>query len=236
MIDARKHATTFSAVPRMQNPQISLIQRGDELVREAKMTDGVYFTRLVSCEMTLDEFRHSQKQFYFAVNYYSQPIAALFARLSDPSLRMQLLGNLMDEHGSINLEKCHSSTFKAFLNSIGTDLKHTEPESAVLAFNLALMGICCHEKPEVAAACLGIIELSFSQISTFIARAVIERSWVSKDKLSHYSLHASLDIDHAQALFDISERMEHSSRDAIERGMRLGIYIFDQLYTGLSRS
>lgn len=201
-------------------------------LEEERPTDGEFFASLRDGSMTLEEFRLTQEQFYHAVNYYSQPIAALFSRLDDPALRMKLLLNLLDEHGNIDLDRCHTMTFKAFLDGIEACLDPAEGPEAK-AFNAALTGICTHERAEFAMAALGMIELCFSEISQTIAEGVIERGWMKEEDLAHYSLHAHLDIEHAATLFELAMSMENASDRAITDGLAFGQFLIVRLYEDL---
>ncbi|MGD9682494.1 MAG: iron-containing redox enzyme family protein [Candidatus Obscuribacterales bacterium] len=201
-------------------------------LEEERPTDGDFFTSLRDGSMTLEEFRLTQEQFYHAVNYYSQPIAALFSRLNDPALRMKLLLNLLDEHGNIDLERCHTMTFKAFLEGIQACTDAPEGPEAK-AFNAALTGICTHEKEEFAMAALGMIELCFTEISQAIAEGVIERGWMKEEDLAHYSLHAHLDSEHATTLFELAMSMDNASDRAITDGLAFGQFLLLRLYEDL---
>jgi pyrroloquinoline-quinone synthase len=188
--------------------------------------------------MSLQSFRQSQEQFYFAVAHYSQPIACLLSRIKDTKQRTKLLHNLVDEHGDLNESVCHQNTFKTFLASIGSKgIDGLYPSAPVLAFNTALSGACAYEELELGLSCLGIIEYAFADISALIAKQIVERGWVSADVLCHYTLHADLDISHSQDLFSTVEEAWYSPERSIyaEQGLYLGAYIFDQLYRDLYR-
>ena len=66
------------------------------LVADVLSASGImknrYFTTLQSGETSLDTFRRSQQQFYFAVDYFSRPMSALMMRLPRGDKRLGILG------------------------------------------------------------------------------------------------------------------------------------------------
>lgn len=102
-------------------------------------------------------------------------------------------------------------------------------------FNYTLMGACSHEDPIIAIACNGIIEYAFADISTVIARHVMDAGWVKKEDLVHYNLHADIDKQHAADFFKIIEPYMDiaEQKEKIELGLHLGAYIFNRLYEDL---
>ena len=87
-------------------------------------------------------------------------------------------------------------------------------------------------RPGSMTAGMGIIEYAFAGISAVIGQAVVDRGWVSRERLVHYKLHAEIDERHAEEFFAIIEPAwdQPDRRDLIEQGLRLGAYIFDRLY------
>lgn len=217
-------------------PQV--LSLADQVLNEIPVIKGSFFQALQ--EMPLETFRSSQEQFFFAVNYFSRPMAALIARLPQHSDRIDILHNIVEEHGDFDLRKYHATTFKKFLSSIGVDQERqgrSLPGSAVNAFNLTLMGVSAEEDPIIAIACNGIIEYAFADISALIAKTVVEKGWVTEKNLVHYDLHAEIDKRHAEEFFKIVEPFvdDPENRQKILTGLRLGAYIFDRLYEGLYR-
>jgi pyrroloquinoline-quinone synthase len=80
---------------------------------------------------------------------------------------------------------------------------------------------------------MGIIEYSFADISAMIGRAVVERGFVQAGDLVHYKLHAEIDKRHAQEFFAVVESNWENRQYQIEQGLRLGVYIFDRLYSDM---
>src|SRR5437588_12081256 len=79
-----------------------------------------YLQALRDGSMTLEGFRRSQEQFFFAVSFFPRPMAALVGRIPNPKARLDILHNLVEEHGEFNEEFFHHTTFQRFLRTIGS--------------------------------------------------------------------------------------------------------------------
>jgi len=210
----------------------------DALLRRVGFLENPYFDSLSAGSMSLEKFRATQEQFYFAVRFYARPIAALVSRISDPAQRLDLLHNIVEEHGNFREEQFHQNTFRKFLASIqgrGPDLAGVSMCAAVHAFNSTLIGACTSDDIEVGVCCLGIVERAFSDVSALIGHVVVQRRWVAAENLVHYALHVELDVRHAEDFFAIVEPGwdDLPTRAKIQRGLELGAYAFDQLYRAL---
>jgi pyrroloquinoline-quinone synthase len=197
-----------------------------------------YFTAMKDGSMSLENFRASQEQFYFAVRYFARPMAALISRMPDPAQRIDLLHNIVEEHGDFRQEQFHQNTFRNFLATIGghsPDQTGVAMEPAVHVFNSVLMAASLSDEITVGVCCLGIIEHAFAGASAFIGNTVVERGWVAASDLTHYALHSELDVRHAEEFFAIVEPAwdEAHGQAAIRQGLELGAYAFDQLYRNL---
>lgn len=189
--------------------------------------------------MTLESFRVSQEQFYFAVAFFSRPMAGLVARSPDYHSRIDILHNVVEEHGEFSLSQSHAMTFEAFLRSLGSDperVRKSRPGPAVHAFNSVLYSACLLEELEVGIACVAIIEHAFAELSARIGRDVVARGWVARENLVHYALHAELDHRHADEFFALLDPKwnDPAKRELIERGLALGAHVFDRLYRELA--
>jgi pyrroloquinoline-quinone synthase len=214
----------------------------DKQLAERKILTSPYFQSLQDGTMTLEQFRETQKQFYFAVLFFSRPMAGLLARFPSPKQRLDLLRNLVEEHGDFKQDAFHETTFRQFLLSIGVEGNPETVEGLGLwpelrAFNSILATACMLDELEVGVACIGIIEYAFADISSIIGKAVVDRGWVSSADLVHYKLHAEIDKRHADEFFELvceqwsGENPER--RYFIEQGLALGAYCFDNLYRDL---
>ena len=166
-----------------------------------------YFRALKTGSMSLAQFRRSQEQFFWAVSFFSRPMAAMVARIPDARARLDILHNVVEEHGDFSRDAFHEETFRRFLSTIGStaDLDSLGLHPALRAFNAVLTASCVLDEMEVGIGCMGIIEYAFSGISALIGKSVVDRGWVKKDKLVHYSLHAKIDPRHAEEFFAVVE-------------------------------
>jgi pyrroloquinoline-quinone synthase len=210
----------------------------DLFLQHSGLWENPYFETLRDGHMSLDAFRTSQEQFYFAVAFFSRPMAGLVARLPNYASRIDILHNVVEEHGEFRLSHAHASTFTEFLRSLGSDpvqVQAARPCAAVHAFNSVLFSACLLEDIEVGIACLGVVEYAFADLSARIGSSVVSRGWVAADKMVHYALHAELDQRHADEFFALLEPKwsDPLKRESIERGLALGAHIFDRLYREL---
>lgn len=218
-------------------PQVTA--RANEVIERVGVLQNSYFSRLASGEMDLECFRLTQEQFFFAVTFFPRPMAALVAKIPDPKMRLDILHNVVEEHGEFNVDEFHHTTFQRFLSSIGSDVTPLEDHSQwslwspVRAFNSCLTTSCVLDELEVGVACLGIQEYIFSDASAIIGKAVVENGWVSEEDLIHYKLHAEIDKRHAEEIFAVVEPKWESHRYFIDQGLELGAYIFDRMFRDL---
>lgn len=211
-------------------------EAADTILAETPIIKGKFFQDLATMHKNI--FKIAQAQFFFAVDYFSRPMAALVARLPLHKDRIDIIHNIVEEHGNFSKESYHSNTFKKFLSSLGITNKYMEnlkPSPVVNMFTYTLMGVSANEDPLIAIACNGIIEYAFADISALIAQRVVERGWVKKEHLVHYNLHANIDKEHAEEFFKIIEPYmnDSKSRNHIISGLQLGAYIFNRLYEDL---
>jgi len=212
-----------------------ITERADEILQKYNILENPYFMALKDGSMSRDAFIHSQEQFYFAVVFFPQPMASLIARIHEPQARINILKNLVEEHGEFQNETFHETTFKEFLNRLGS--KKNDPMGADLspalrAFNSVLITACTFDEIEVGICCMGIIEYLFADISACIGKTVVKRNWFSEDQMIHYTLHEKIDKGHAQDFFTIVENKFDDKERLyyIDQGLQLGAYIFDRLY------
>lgn len=217
----------------------NLMAKVDETLTASGLLANGYFSLLRSGAMTLEDFRRSQTQFYFAVDFFSRPMAALLMRVPLPDQRLGILENVVEEHGDFQSTAFHEATFRQFLESIGAEGSRPQGNvmgPAVHAFNSTLLSACLSSDLRTGIACLGVIEYAFADISSLIGEAVIQHGWVQSDDLVHYKLHAEIDKQHAADFFRLLEptwqRGEY--HEETEQGLRLGAYCFDRLYRDLT--
>lgn len=235
--------------PMVSTATDSLIQWVEAATRERAILSNSYFTALKAGRFPAASFTASQRQFYFAVRYFSRPMAALMARMPTSTLRQGLIHNLSEEHGFEDDEPggaadfdpalAHDMTFLAFLKTLGVSAREMNGQRelpVVRAFNVALMGTCTMERVEVAFGCLGAIEYAFADICEVIGEQVVKQGWISTEDLVHYKLHAQIDKGHAADFFQVVQpawERGGEGRTAIEDGVALGLHLFHRLYEDL---
>src|SRR5262249_33952161 len=172
------------------------------------------------------------------VTFFPRPMAALVGRIPDPRQRLDILHNLVEEHGEFEEQFFHHTTFQQFLRTLDCRTEKLDGLfmwPALRAFNSVLTASCVLDELEVGVACMGIIEYAFAGISAVIGKTVVERGWVPAERLVHYKLHAEIDERHAEEFFAVIELLwdDERRRYFIEQGLELGAYIFDRLYRDL---
>src|SRR6476659_2502718 len=100
--------------------------RADRVLENSGIWRNPYLQTLQDGSMTLESFRRSQEQFFFAVSFFPRPMAALVGRVPDPKARLDILHNLVEERGEFNEELFHHTTFQRFLRSIGSEPEKLE--------------------------------------------------------------------------------------------------------------
>ncbi len=214
------------------------------------LLNNLYFTALREGQLDREVFRETQQQFFFAVRYFSRPMAALTARMPSSALRQGLIHNLSEEHGfedgdegegsaGFDPRLAHDMSFQQFLATLGVsreEVRLLREGPAVRAFNTSLMGTCLMEPTEVAFGCLGVIEHTFADISALIGEQVVKLGWIAFEDLVHYKLHAEIDQRHAADFFQIvagSWDRGGENRAAVQDGVKLGLHVFNRLYEDL---
>ena len=209
--------------------------RAEAILARVGILGNAYFKDLVDGTMTLEQFRRSQAQFFYAVTFFPRPMAALVGRIPHPKLRLDVLHNLVEEHGDFQETRFHHNTFLRTIGVRTEELETQVPSAAVHAFNSILTSACVLDELEVGVCCMGIIEYAFAGISALIGRAVVDRGWIPAERLVHYDLHAQIDEHHAEEFFAVVKDRWHdpARRPFIDQGLELGAYAFDRLYQDL---
>ncbi|MBX2864813.1 MAG: iron-containing redox enzyme family protein [Leptolyngbyaceae cyanobacterium MAG.088] len=184
-----------------------------------------------------EAFCQSQIPFRFAVESFSQALAAVLARMPLLEERLPLANNVAEEHGYGDRHRSHKCTFHQYLNALGAnhDDFNAPCPVPVLAFNQSILTYALSQPGENGAALLGIIEYVYVDISATIARTLQQRQWTAPDSQSHYAAHETLDVEHARELLTLAKPAWHSdhARPHIAQGLLLGAYYFWRLYDAL---
>lgn len=216
----------------------------DEILATTAADQNPYFVALKSGEFEKADFVETQVQFFFAVVFFSRPMAALAAKIPTAEQRLEVLRNVWEEHGEGMLHRAHGRTFLELLGRLDNmtamqvEERHLWPE--VRIFNTTLVGAAVLDDYVIGVGMLGMIERMFCEISHWIGSAIISRGWIKPEDMVHYNVHETLDIKHSQDFFDILrprwDANEQGDRYYIEQGLRLGATLFNDLYFGLYRS
>lgn len=222
---------------------MSLYQLIDRVLDETDYKSNPYFTNLMAGTFDKKDFVETQIQFYYAVIFFSRPMAALAAKIPSPELRLEVIRNVWEEHGEGNLRMAHGSTFVELLNRLDglthQDVLHRALWPEVRIFNTTLVGVSVHDDFVIGVSAMGMIERMFSDISAWIGQGIVKNDWLTDDKMIHYKLHQELDIKHSDDFFKIVEKAYGTSDEykyQIEQGLRLGACLFNDMYAGLWRS
>ena len=100
--------------------------------------------------------------------------------------------------------------------------RRTRPVAGRACFNSILTTACVMDELQVGVASMGIIEHAFAGVSATIGRAVVERGWMTRERLVHYALHAEIDTRHAEEFFAVVEPEwgEEDRRYLIDQGLQ----------------
>jgi pyrroloquinoline-quinone synthase len=187
-----------------------------------------------------DDFVETQIQFYYAVVFFSRPMAVLAAKIPSSRVRTEILRNVWEEHGEGVAEKRHGATFTELMHRLaGVSLADIEARALwpeVRAFNTTLIGCCALDDWEIGAGCLGMIERMFVGISRWIGIAIVKNGWLPAERVVHYNVHEELDVRHSDDFFATLQpawQSDARARYAIEQGLQLGAYVFDRFYRDL---
>ena len=91
----------------------------ERVLKDTNYFDNPYFVNLRNRTFDKTDFIETQIQFYYAVIFFSRPMAALAAKIPTPELRLEVLRNVWEEHGEGSLTQAHGKTFLEFLRRIG---------------------------------------------------------------------------------------------------------------------
>lgn len=184
-----------------------------------------------------EAFCQSQIPFRFAVESFSQALAAVLARMPRLEDRLPIANNVAEEHGYGDRLRSHKFTFRQYVQALGAtedDLNSPCPIS-VIAFNQAILNYALTQPGPAGAALLGMIEYLYVDISAAIAHTLQHRQWTAPGSQSHYAVHEKLDVEHAQELLAIAQPSWNEShcRTQVAQGLLLGAYYFWRLYDDL---
>ena len=102
--------------------------------------------------MALQQFRKTQEQLHFAASFFSRLVSALVGRIPHAKDRLDILHNVLEEHGDLNEDNFHATTFQRFLKSIESETAEFEKvivSPQIRAFNSVLTASCTYDELEL---------------------------------------------------------------------------------------
>ncbi len=212
----------------------------DAILHQTDYYNNPYFVHLRDGSFEKDDFLETQIQFFFAVIFFSRPMAALAAKIPTPELRVEIVRNVWEEHGEGDSTRVHGTTFLNLLYRLDqitpedVDRRALWPE--VRIFNTTLAGACVLDEYLIGVGMMGMIERMFCAISSWLGQIIVERKWLMPHEMIHYNLHETVDMKHSEDFFNILKPAwdkNSSNRYYIEQGLHLGATVFNGLYLGL---
>ncbi|MBP9752303.1 MAG: iron-containing redox enzyme family protein [Proteobacteria bacterium] len=211
-----------------------------EILKDLDFLENPYLQSLHDGTLTLEDFVETQIQFFYAVDFFSRPMAMLAAKIPTASMRLEIIRNVWEEHGEGNLEKAHTKTFLDFLNRLANvtfdDVYKRSLWPEVRIFNSAITAVCTLDDYMTGIGAMGMIEYMFSDISSKIGKGILKRGWMDEKTILHYNTHEVLDIRHADDFFKIVEKAYAENKEHqyyIEQGLWFGATLFYMLYQQL---
>lgn len=182
-------------------------------------------------------FVKSQSGFQSAIHAWSDCLLLLCKRCESRIDRRLLINNLYDEHGNGNPNDDHVETFNNMMRKLtGTQTvvcTGTEANTPVMHFINDLTKEI-NDRPENSVAyiagMLGMIEYTYIDVSNAIYKYLNK---VCPEATTHYDLHSTVDVQHANDLFSIGLR---NYDDSMKAGMCRGFDIMNRFYQDISRS
>ncbi len=216
---------------------LSLKQVTDQMFREEQIENHPLFKALGNNEFDLEQTKQIALQIYHVVLYFPRFLAAILTNMPDYKMRMPLVENLFEEHGKMNVTYVHSETYKEFLKGIGLseqEIHESKPIIPVIAYNRAITDLCLHYPYLEGLAALGVIEEIVARVSPIVG-LYAKKNYGSENKsLVHFTDHEILDVQHANEIYEVvAMEYEGQHKEAIDRGLHLGMYYHSRLYTDI---
>lgn len=180
--------------------------------------------------LTPAEARHAALDLAHVVAAFPRFLAGLIANVPSWTERMDLVENLYEEHGRMDPKRVHEVTYRDFLATLGLDeptIAAHRPSLGVIVYVRAMSELCSRGRVAEALGALAVIE-------EIVARASVSvRTWASVHapaREHHFSVHETLDLQHADELFALCEPHFVHDAEAVRHGMELGRYYHARLY------
>ncbi len=183
-----------------------------------------------------DAARAVALQIFFVVDHFPRFLAAMLANLDDLELRMPLVENLFVEHGRGRRDEVHVHTYRQFLHALGIgsdDIDRSVPGVGVIAYVRGVMDLCGRQPHPEGLAALAVVEECVARVSPIVGAFARRRGASGPGAHAHFGVHETLDLEHADELYELAARCWDRQPDAVERGLALGGYYQRRLYTDL---
>ena len=144
----------------------------NHVLRGYDFNNHPYIAWMLHPATTREQFAATQVPFKFAVERFSQPLAAVVSKIERTPDRFSVVENLAEEHGLMGSGASHVVTFSEFLTAMGVSLdviRSCVTPTHVHAFNDALLGHCAIRSPEAGAAALGMIGVLAAAVAVAVA-------------------------------------------------------------------
>ncbi|WDR97984.1 TenA family transcriptional regulator [Burkholderia ambifaria] len=206
-------------------------------IADLDLSMNPYFKALRSGEMSKQQFLRSQIEFAPMVHFFSRPMAQVIANVPNPMPRVALVGNLWEEHGKGVKENVHGKTILTLIDRLGgdsTQIDLSQPTPYARIFNETLRSVSSFEDYRFSTATFAGIERAFVDISTMIFQSIVDHGWLPAERITHYGLHRTLDIEHAEDFLKVVDQdwRNGQSKDLIKSGIRFGSRLFSNTYIG----
>jgi pyrroloquinoline quinone (PQQ) biosynthesis protein C len=174
------------------------------------------------------------------LHFFPRFLAALISNIEHHNERLDLVGNLLEEHGHLKEEHFHITPYLAFLGGIGVsseEVRRSRPIPGVVAYTRGVYDLCLHYPYLQGVAALGVIEQIVAMVSPIVTLAALEGGFIPKDKLVHFDGHAVFDVTHAQEIYRIAAPYfdRTDNREHISLGLALGMYYHLHAYEDIFR-
>lgn len=201
-----------------------------------KIYNNPYFQKLKYVP-NKESFIESQLSFVSAVDNWSKVLGQMLSKVPSCRERWPLIVNLQDEHGNGDITQAHVNTFITFLKSLGHTgtvelYEHSTAYSFIKNFNDGLSRAIEEEDWIFCVAMLGMIEYTYVTVSKNIHAYAC--NFIESDTVTHYSLHETVDVQHAKDLFNLCDPFLETHKDSIIGGIKYGYHLFDSMYKSLS--
>ena len=135
---------------------MTLQQTIERVLEQTPYRANPYFMNLRDRTFPREDFLETQIQFYFAVVFFSRPMAALAAKIPDARLRVEVVRNVWEEHGEGDEARVHGHTFLTLLERLGeirlADVNRRALWPEVRIFNTTLAGACVLDEHLIGVA------------------------------------------------------------------------------------